>query len=154
LNVIQRNKVEFRNTIHELINCWKFNIESQYSNLIDLTNIILIVSDRDVEKTIDKVLIGINSYQHSLNYRKLKVDDFYLIVLKLYFENLDADIYLQFRIIPYDKYQELQYRLKYSCILFDMNYNKFKEVDLEKAEEIINKEPENMFIDYGIINLY
>ena len=154
MNVIQRNKVEFRNTIHELINCWKFNIESQYSNLIDLTNIILIVSDRDVEKTIDKVLIGINSYQHSLNYRKLKVDDFYLIVLKLYFENLDADIYLQFRIIPYDKYQELQYRLKYSCILFDMNYNKFKEVDLEKAEEIINKEPENMFIDYGIINLY
>ena len=154
MNVIQRNKVEFRNTIHELINCWKFNIESQYSNLIDLTNIILIVSDRDVEKTIDKVLIGINSYQHSLNYRKLKVDDFYLIVLKLYFENLDVDIYLQFRIIPYDKYQELQYRLKYSCILFDMNYNKFKEVDLEKAEEIINKEPENMFIDYGVINLY
>ena len=154
MDVIQINRTEMVDTIQDLLNCWSFNIRSEYCNLIDLSNIILIVSDRNVEDTLNKMLIGINSYGTSLTYSKIKCEDFYLIVLKFYFNNLDINLHLQFRVISYEKYLELTYHLQYSCVLFDMNYNKFKEIDLDKTKKIINKEPENMFINYGVINLY
>ena len=68
MDVIQRNKTETIDTIHDLLNCWKFNIKSKYSNLIDLTNIILIVSDRDVDIMLDKLLTVINTFETSLSY--------------------------------------------------------------------------------------
>ena len=72
----------------------------------------------------------------------------------MYFDNLDIYITLQFRIIPYEKYLNLNYRLKYSCVIFNIDYNDFAKCNLSIANKIINKQPENMFRDYPIMNFY
>ena len=83
MDVIQINRIEMVDTIQDLLNCWRYNIRSEYCNLIDLSNIILIVSDRNIEDTLNKILMGINSYDASLTYKKIKCEDFYLILPRL-----------------------------------------------------------------------
>ena len=80
MDVIQINRIEMVDTMQDLLNCWKYRIESEYCNLIDLSNIILIVSDRNIEDTLNKILIGINSYDASLTYKKIKCENFILII--------------------------------------------------------------------------
>lgn len=153
MDVLEMCRSETQDLIDDILNCWEYTIIKNKWDIIDITNTILIVTDRSVKSLSNRIIKVINLHGGDIACEVIKIDNYCVITVNKYFENVDCNILLKFKIISFKDFNNI--KGKYSCILVDTNKNKFdKKFDLDKANKIINKELDNMFSIYGIINLH
>lgn len=153
MNVLEMCRSETKELIDDILNCWEYTIIKNKWDIIDITNTILIVTDRSIKSLSNRIIKVIDLHGGDIKCEVVKIDNYCVITVNKYFENVDCNILLKFKIISFKDFNNT--KGKYSCILVDINKNKFdKKFDLDKANKIINKELDNMFLIYGIINLY
>lgn len=152
MDVLEMCRSETQDLIDDILNCWEYTMTRNKWDIIDITNTILIVTDRSVKSLSNRIIKVINLHGGDIKCEVVKTDNYCVITVNKYFENIDCNILLKFKIISLKDFNNI--KGKYSCILVDINKNKFdKKFDLDKANKIINKELDNMFSIYGIINL-
>lgn len=152
MDVLEMCRSETQDLIDDILNCWEYTITRNKWDIIDITNIILIATDRSIKSLSNRIIKVINLHGGDIKCEVIKTDNYYVITINKYFENVDCNILLKFKIISFKDFNNING--KYSCILVDMNKDKFdKKFDLDKANKIINKDLDNMFSIYGIINL-
>lgn len=151
--ISEMNRSERKQLIDDLLNCWEYTIKRNKWDIIDVTNTILIVTDKNVESLSNTVCKVIDLHGGDIKCEIIKTDNYCVIIVNKYFKNVDCNILLKFKIILFEYFNNI--KGKYSCILVDINKDKFnKKFNLDKANKISNKELNNMFLMYGIINLY
>lgn len=153
MDVLEMCRSETQELIDNILNCWEYTMTRNKWDIIDIANTILIVTDRSIKSLSNRIIKVINLHGGDIACEVIKIDNYCVITVNKYFENVDCNILLKFKIISFKDFNNI--KGKYSCILVDINKNKFdKKFDLDKANKIINKELDNMFLIYGIINLY
>ena len=152
MDVLEMCRSETKELIDDILNCWEYTIIKNKWDIIDITNTILIVTDRSIKSLSNRIIKVIDLHGGDIKCEVVKIDNYCVITVNKYFENVDCNILLKFKIISFKDFNNT--KGKYSCILADVNKDGVDKKFINKADEIINKEPENMFIDYGIINLY
>lgn len=153
MDVLEMCRSETKELIDNILNCWEYTMTRNKWDIIDITNTILIVTDRSVKSLSNRIIKVIDLHGGDIKCKVVKTDNYYVITVNKYFKNVDCNILLKFKIISFKDFNNI--KGKYSCILVDINKDKFnKKFDLDKANKIINKELNNMFLIYGIINLY
>lgn len=153
MNVIYLYKTEFKQQIHDLINCWEYNINTKLcDDIFDLTNTILIVTDK-LDLIIKKLETVIRTYKN-ITFTKTQYGDKYVFAVVRYFDQYDTNIKLKFTVMSDKCFNKIKTNYKYSCILVYMNKDKFKKwFRKEKVNKLLNKELNNMFRDYYVILL-
>ena len=153
MDVLEMCRSETQELIDDILNCWEYTIIKNKWDIIDITNTILIVTDRNVKSLSNRIIKVIGLHGGDIKCEVVKTDNYCVITVNKYFENVDCNILLKFKIISFKDVNNT--KGKYSCILADVNKDGVdKKFDLDKANKIINKELDNMFLIYGIINLY
>lgn len=153
MDVLEMCRSETKELIDDILNCWEYTMTRNKWDIIDITNTILIVTDKNIKSLSNKIIKVINLHGGDIKCEVVKTDNYCVITVNKYFENIDCNILLKFKIMSFKDFNNI--KGKYSCVLVDINKDKFdKKFDLDKANKIINKELDNMFLIYGIINLY
>lgn len=141
--MIKEYKNNFKQQIHDIINCWIYNIEDTLSDdIIDLTNTILIITNKFdvVIKRLDKVL----TVYEDIDFTKIDYGEEVVFTVKRFFKRYDLDFLLKFKDV----------KGTYSCVLIYMDQNRFKRWFKEdKVNKLLNKELNNMYRDYNVILL-
>lgn len=153
MDVLEMCRSETQELVDDILNCWEYTMTRNKWDIVDITNTILIVTDKNIKSLSNRIIKVINLHGGDIKCEVVKTDNYCVITVNKYFKNVDCNILLKFKIISFKDFNNI--KGKYSCILVDINKNKFdKKFDLDKANKIINKELDNMFLIYGIINLY
>ena len=149
--MIKEYKNNFKQQIHDIINCWIYNIEDTLSDdIIDLTNTILIVTNKFdiVIKRLDKAF----TVYENIGFTKIDYGEEVVFTVKKFFKRYDLDLLLKFKVVKDKEFKDV--KGTYSCVLICMDQNRFKRWFKEdKVNKLLNKELDNMFRDYDVILL-
>lgn len=149
--MVKEYKNNFKQQIHDIINCWIYNIEDTLSNdIIDLTNTILIITNKFdvVIKRLDKAL----TVYEGIDFTKIDYGKEVVFTVKKFFKRYDLDFLLKFKVVKDKGFKDV--KGTYSCVLIYMDQNRFKRWFKEdKINKLLNKESNNMYRDYNVILL-